>query len=69
MLALVGLGGMRYAFVGIYFCLLVAVAKIAHSKKVKAIESHGEIKVGIRTMENDSLRFSTLPKWLWKLIC
>lgn len=33
-----------YAFVGIYFCLLVVVAKIAHSKKVRAIESHGEIK-------------------------
>lgn len=41
---------MRYVFVGIYFCLLVVVAKIAHSKKVKAIESHGEIKVGKRTV-------------------
>eukprot|EP00435_Cladocopium_sp_Y103_P043349 s1779_g12.t1 len=33
-----------YVFVGIYFCMLIAVAKIAHRKKVKAIESHGEVK-------------------------
>ena len=34
----------RYIFVGVYFCMLVVVAKMAHAKKVKAIESLGEIK-------------------------
>ena len=33
-----------YIFVGVYFCMLVVVAKMAHAKKVKAIESLGEIK-------------------------
>lgn len=56
---------MRYVFVGIYFCLLVVVAKIAHSKKVKAIESHGEIKVGKRAVSMIS-QDKTLLKWVWK---
>ena len=44
----------RYIFVGVYFCMLVVVAKMAHAKKVKAIESLGEIKApaGLQIREN-----------------
>ncbi|CAK9091760.1 unnamed protein product [Durusdinium trenchii] len=34
----------RYVLVGVYFSMLLVIAKVAHAKKVKAIEQHGEIK-------------------------
>ncbi|CAK9059333.1 unnamed protein product [Durusdinium trenchii] len=37
-------GRQGYVLVGVYFSMLLVIAKVAHAKKVKAIEQHGEIK-------------------------